>query len=84
MTEDEIKLVQPIIDMVSEMLSGQTCEDFTLPNTPSSLALWKKINAWSDPNDDDEWTLIDTSNEETLTFHDSVVFRYLVHCAISN
>lgn len=79
MNSEQAKLLLPLLEDFSDHLVGMSCNDWELPNTPAGLALWTKINEWSDPEDENEWTLADTTGD-ALFMPDSVALDYLIHC----
>jgi hypothetical protein len=79
MNSEQAKLLLPLLKDFYEHLCGMSCNDWELPNTPAGLALWKKINEWSDPEDSGEWTLDDTTGD-TLFVPDFTAIGYLMHC----
>jgi hypothetical protein len=79
MNQTEAQLLLPLLDILRDALSCNGCNDWSLPNTPVGRVLWLKINQWSDPQDESEWTLQDMSVRE-LPIPDFVVLDYLHHC----
>lgn len=79
MTNDELKLLIPLLEQCSQELSNNGCNDQPIANSPATLSLWKKWNQWSDPEDLDEWTLEDTTGDHLL-FMDWTLIDYLIHC----
>jgi len=76
----ELKPLLPILKYASEVIGDEICNDFAVKNTPEARALWRKIQEWSDPNDEGEWTLQELSaTDEEMYFIDSVALDYLIH-----
>ncbi len=75
----ELKPLIPILKWVSENAANNVCNDFYIRNSPQAQAIWRKINEWSDPNDKDEWTMIDLGAKDKILFFDFVALDYLIH-----
>ena len=75
----ELKPLLPILRYASDAISDNSCNDFTIDNTPEAQALWRKIQEWSDPTDQYEWTLVDLEAKDKILFADFVALDYLIH-----
>lgn len=75
----ELKPLLPILRYASDAISYNSCNDYTIDNTPEAQALWRKIHEWSDPTDQDEWTLVDLEAKPHINFTDFVAIDYIIH-----
>lgn len=83
MNTEQMKLLLPLLEQLSQDLSCNSCNDWQLPNTPTGQQLWRAINYWADPDDTGEWTL-DDMNKPTLFMVDFTALNYLIHCIENN
>lgn len=76
----ELKPLIPILKYASVIIGDDACNDFAVDNTAESRALWRKIEEWSDPDDEGEWTLNEpNTTDKKIYFADSVALDYLIH-----
>lgn len=83
MNIEQMKLLLPLLEQLSQSLSNNGCNDWYLPNTPTGQQLWRAINYWADPKDEGEWTLDDMSKPKLLMM-DFTAIDYLIHCIENN